>query len=482
MGQKPGISHMTRKRKLVGSLNRRDILKYGFYGPVAMSLSPVLWLTSCCKVNGGNKRPNIILISVDTLRPDHLACYGYPKNTSPNIDNFAAESLVFEKCFSHAPLTSASLSSLLSGFLPHETKVTNKSVLSEKVQMLPEILRPHGYKTAAVVSNYVLRKNRGWEQGFDVYDAEMKQRELNRNMQEKIAEHATNGAIKLLKRFRKKQLFMWIHYQDPHGPYTPPKPFSSLFLSPREKPRNLRMNTTGSGRGGIPAYQKLGANKNFNYYVSQYNGEIRYLDKHFGRLIESLKDMGLYNDTFIIFTSDHGEGMGEHNYYFAHGENLYNIMTHVPLIIRYGTQLAGRRTDNVQHIDIVPTILNVVNIALSPLFRGCDLRSKTSVNREIFAKMEREIVQDSIKFSVIYDGLKLIYTPIYKQYELFSLEKDFKEEHNLIDVPEYHLRMEDLKIRLNRIVKEDFLRLGELSSPELSNEELEKLKTLGYVE
>ena len=158
---------MTCKRKSTNGLNRRDVLKYGLYGSLAAGLPQALWL----KPRPGKKRPDVILVSVDTLRPDHLTCYGYSRDTSPDIDRLAAESLLFEKCFSHAPSTGASLASLLSGFLPHETKVTNKTILSAGVEMLPEILRGYGYKTAAVVSNYVLRENRGWEQGFDVYDA-----------------------------------------------------------------------------------------------------------------------------------------------------------------------------------------------------------------------------------------------------------------------------------------------------------------------
>jgi arylsulfatase A-like enzyme len=473
---------MTCKRKSTNGLNRRDVLKYGFYGSLVAGLPQALWLSGCRKPRPGKKRPDVILVSVDTLRPDHLTCYGYSRDTSPDIDRLASESLLFEKCFSHAPSTGASLASLLSGFLPHETKVTNKTILSAGVEMLPEILRGYGYKTAAVVSNYVLRENRGWEQGFDVYDAKMKQRELNRNMQERTAEHTTDSAIKLLKRFQKDNLFLWIHYQDPHGPYIPPKRFADLFHSPGQKPRNLRLNTTGSGQGGIPAYQKLGTNRDFHHYVSQYDGEIRYQDEHFKRLIGTLKKLDLYNDSLIIFTSDHGEGMGEHDYYFAHGENLYNILTHVPLIIKYGTELAGRRTDFVRHIDVVPTILNILDIEPNPLLRGYDLRTKQPADREIFAKMETAIGRDKIKFSILTDGFKLIYTPLHRKYELFDVQADYKEEHDLIDKPGYERRAEHLKAELKQITGEDLLQLGTIKSPALTDEELEILRSLGYVE
>jgi len=471
---------MRRKQASASGLSRRKILKYGLYGSLATSLPPALWLSGCAKRRRA-KGPNVILIIVDTLRPDHLSCYGYFRNTSPNINQFAADSLLFENCFSHAPSTSASVASILSGSLPHETKITNKTISSPQVEMLPEILRSFGYKTAAVVSNYVLRENRGWEQGFNVYDATMKQRELNRNMYERIAEHTTNQAIKLLKRFRKDNLFMWIHYQDPHGPYTPPESFATLFEPSDKKPRNLKLKGISSGRGGIPAYQKLGDNRDFHHYVSQYDGEIRYQDEHFKRLIDALKKSGSYADSLIILTSDHGEGMGEHNYYFAHGENLYNSLTHVPLIIKYGTELAGTRTDFVQHIDVVPTVLNILDIEPNPRLRGCDLRTENPVDREIFAKMETAMVRDRIKFSILADGFKLIHTPLYDRYELFDLKSDFNEENDLITNPAYRERREDLKVRLKRIRKEDFLHLGTIKSPKLTEEELEILRSLGYV-
>jgi arylsulfatase len=462
------------------AMSRRKILKYGLYGGLATGLAPGLWLSGCSRRQRG-KGPNVILIVVDTLRTDHLSCYGYSRETCPNIGRFAADSLVFENCFSHAPSTSASVASILSGFLPHETKVTNITVMSKQLRTLPLMLRPHGYKTAAVVSNYVFRDKRDWDNGFDIYDAKMKGRELNRDMPERIAEHTTDRAIKLLKKFRKDNLFMWIHYQDPHGPYTPPATFAKLFKSTADKPHLLKLNDIGSGRRGIPKYQKLGANRDFHHYVSQYDGEIRYTDEHLKRLFDTLKRLELYSDSLIIFTADHGEGMGEHDYYFAHGENLYNTLIHVPLIIKCPAGLTGAKTDVVQHIDIVPTILKALNIMPSPSFRGCDLAGPIPAAREIFAKMETEMVRDKIKYSIMADGFKLIHTPLYDRYELYNMKKDFGEEHDLVNETAYSQRTQELKIRLKRVRQQDFLKLGTVKSPELSEEELEKLKSLGYV-
>ena len=462
------------------AMSRRKILKYGLSGSLTAGLAPVLWVSGCARSQRAKGR-SVILIVVDTLRPDHLGCYGYSRNTSGNIDRFAADSLLFEYCFSHAPSTSASVASILSGFLPHETKVTNITVMSKQLRTLPVMLRPHGYKTAAVVSNYVFRDKRGWDNGFDIYDAKMKGRELNRDVPERIAEHTTDRAVKLLKKFRKDNLFLWLHYQDPHGPYTPAAAYGKFFKTTRENPRIIRLNRTSSGRGGIPKYQKLGANRDFHHYVSQFDGEIRYTDEHLKRLFDTLKELGLYNDSLIIFTADHGEGMGEHDYYFAHGEYLYNTLTHVPLIIKCPERPTGTKTDLVQHIDIVPTILKALDIMPSPSLRGCDLAGPIPAGREIFAKMETEMVRDKIKYSIMADGFKLIHTPLYDRYELYDMKKDFGEEHDLVNEPAYSQLRQGLKIRLKQLRRQDLLKLGTVKSPKLSEDELEKLKSLGYV-
>lgn len=463
-------------------LTRRKLLKYGLRGGLTAALAPSLWLTGCGEKHLRGQRPNIILITVDALRADHLSCYGYPKNTSPNIDLFAQDAMLFENCFSQAPATRPSFASILTGFLPHETRVLDKLFLPAGVETLAEILQQAEYKTVAVISNYVLQKGRGYEQGFMIYDDTMNEQELVRKQPERIAEHTTNRAIELLKQFHKDQTFMWIHYQDPHGPYTPPARSAKLFWNPDREPRSLRLNTSLSGRGGIPSYQSLAANSDFHYYVSQYDGEIRYQDEHFKGLIDALKQLDLYDSSLIVFSSDHGEGMGEHNYYFAHGENLYNSLTHVPLIIKYGGQLSGRRTDYVQHLDIVPTILRVVGKRVNSRFRGRDLRRQHETAREIFSEMKTRLVADGVKFSIILAGLKLIYTLLSARYQLFNLKTDFHEEHDLIEDPRYQEQANDLKVRLHRIHREDFLKVRTLRKPpKLSDEEIERLKSLGYI-
>jgi arylsulfatase A-like enzyme len=468
------------------SLNRRQFLKYGFYSGLSAGLGCNLLLGGCSRKRSGRKNTNVILITVDTLRADHLGCYGYHKNTSPNLDTFARESLLFENCFSHAPNTGASCASILSGFLPHETNVFHNSFpLPADVVTCPKIFKMNNYNTMAVVSNYVLRRKKGWSAGFDIFDDNMEDYEPVRHLSERIAEHTTRSAVNYLERNHQERFFMWIHYQDPHGPYTPPARYEKLFYDESEEPRLLKFNESVRGVGGIPSYQRLGANRDFYFYVSQYDGEIRYFDENFKRLMDALRRLELYDNSLIIFSSDHGEGMGERDYYFAHGKDLYGNVTHVPLIIKHGNKLTGRREDFVQHIDIVPTILRVLGLKTDLPLRGYDLRVTDTPQREIFAeKTAPNVSKDAdTKFSIVVDGLKLIHSPMIEKYELYDLRVDTREQHDIIDDKDKRNEIRSLKAALSRMRDEDLLRIGAANKPlDFTEEEKEKLKSLGYIQ
>jgi arylsulfatase A-like enzyme len=426
-------------------------------------------------------RPSVVWIMVDTLRPDHLGCYGYSGETSPAIDRFCNEALVFENCLSHAPETRYSVASMMTGFYPHETGVFDALALSEGVQTLAETLGEHGYDTAAVVSNYVLSRGRGYEQGFDVYDDTMTDVEAVRKWPERIAERTTDAAIGVLRQIRERPLFLWVVFQDPHGPYTPPAEYVEMPGAGEGPARRVPLNRSLSGRGGIPSYQQLGS-ADFGFYVSRYDGEIRYLDAQFERLMEELRRQGLYDDALIVFTSDHGEGMGEHDYFFAHGENLYASQTRVPLILRWGDRLVGCRSETVQHLDLVPTVLGVLGIDPDPRLRGRDLREPQEGSVEVFSEMSSPLVEERFKFSIVHDGLKLVYTPSFERYELYDVVNDPAEIDDRLDDPELQARLSDLKTALHRLRREDRLSLQAGPPPTLSDEELRKLEALGYLE
>jgi arylsulfatase len=470
---------MVKNKMTNKKLTRRTILQYGLYGMGTAGFSSSLWLNGCSK-RPTIKGPNILLVAADTLRPDHLGCYGYHRSTSPNIDAFAAENKLFTNCFSHAPETTPSCASFLTGFLPHETKVYDNTTPLLDIPTLATELREAGYHTYGVVSNYILRKKMRLDQGFDIYDDQMDQRELNRNWPERTAENTTNAAIRILKKRRHNPFFMWVHYQDPHGPYTPPKPYDTSFINPNTAPLNLKLNRGDInkdlfGKDGIPFYQKLGDHTDYHYYVSQYDGEIRYFDDHFGRLLTWLKGAGLYDNTVIIFTSDHGEAMGEHEYYFVHGHNLSHCLIHVPFILKDGAGGSRLRTDEVQHLDIVPTVLQSAGVPLSMQYRGRDLRQQHSTPALICSQRR------GTGASLISDGLKLINTggPV----ELFDIRNDPQEHNNLSGDPVYEDRVKKLAQQLDRIRTEDFLGLsGGAKTLQLTEQEKKKLQSLGYVQ
>jgi arylsulfatase A-like enzyme len=453
-------------------LTRRDIVKWGLCGMTGASLSSGIYLSGCSKQRpAGKKRPHIFLIVVDTLRPDHLGCYNYTRNTSPNLDAFAGENLLFQKCFSHAPVTGPSCSSFLTGFLPHETTIMNNTTRLPELPTIAKLLKNADYKTYGVVSNYVLIKKRAFGQGFDIYDDKMEDRESNRNSVERVAEKTTDKAIEILQTHTDGPLFMWIHYQDPHGPYTPPEPYDTMFIDPNLTPIPLKI----AKKGGIPPYQKLGDHTDYHYYVSQYDGEIRHFDNQFGRLTDWLKEAGIYDNSIIAFTSDHGEAMGEYNYFFAHGHNLSNNQIHVPLILKDTAGISGVRSDNVQHLDIVPTLLDMAGAKVELPYRGRDLRTKHPSPALICSELN---VSGA---SLIIGRYKLI---LYgRSAMLFDIEKDPLERKNLAGIPAQKNRVSQMFEELIRIYKkENLLKIEKTSKKEkLSEEEIKKLKSLGYL-
>jgi arylsulfatase A-like enzyme len=304
----------------------------------------------------------------------------------------------------------------------------------------------------------------------------MGEAELVRGIPERIAEKTTDTAVSLLRIHGNRRFFMWIHYQDPHGPYTPPPRFGASFLESGAEARDLEFNQTVSGIGGIPSYQRLGDNRDFNYYVAQYDGEIRYFDLHFQRLVDALKAMDLYDNSLIIFTSDHGEGMGEHGYYFAHGEYVYESVIRVPLIVRYGLDLQGQRKDLVQLVDVVPTILDAAGLSANPGGHGRNLLSESREPGPVFSEMPG-------RYAVIKDGLKLIHHSADKEFLLFDIAADPDEDRNLIGAAEHRDEARYLAGRLQELQMEDRVGSGvRREASRLTEEEKEKLKALGYVQ
>jgi choline-sulfatase len=273
----------------------------------SVNVRPVLTLTLlllACSRGVERPRPAIILISVDTLRSDRLPVYGYARGATPNIDAFRRDAVLFERAYSHAPLTLPSHLSMLTGLLPTEHGVRNNIGYrfdATKTRALARVLREAGYRTIAAVSSYVLRSETGIDDGFDVYDDDIAVRAGAATAENQRSGFETFARAKAIlgkdPASPASPLFLFFHIYEPHAPYTPPEPFRSRV-------------------------------------ADAYDGEIAAADAIVGELLSTLKAQGLYDDALIVFTSDHGEALWEHGE-DQHGILLYREVLQVPLLIKY---------------------------------------------------------------------------------------------------------------------------------------------------
>jgi len=347
-------------RKILKGLTRRELLKYGLYGGLAAGLSPGLLLGGCGKSR--NKRPNIILITLDTTRADHLSFYGYHRQTSPNLAELVEESVVYTNAIAPSSWTLPSHASLFTGKFtsshgaqydpggplrisdaisgPKMWQNYRARGLAQNEVTLAGILKEAGYSTGAVVGGPWMKKIFGLNKGFDFYD----DREIN-NVNGRLARQISASALQWIDKLQGKDFFLFLNYFDPHIPYNPPEGFASEFL-----PKNTDL------RGREPTIEEL---------IALYDGEILYMDHYIGRLLHELKADNLYDETMIIVTADHGELFGEHGK-FGHGDHLYQEEIHVPLFIKYpGAEVSANRTDvQIQLNDIMAIILERLGIPI----------------------------------------------------------------------------------------------------------------------
>ncbi len=310
----------------------------------------------------------LLLISVDTLRVDRLGAYGSERGLTPNLDRLAERSLVFEAAYAPASFTLPSVATLLTGRYPDEIGIfNNRSTLAAGLPTLATELGARGFRTHAVVSNFVLRRGSGIAAGFDSFDDEMSSVEARRNMPERSAGPTTQAALDALESCSadpQRPCFLWVHYQDPHGPYTPPEALRRRYLG-RERavgaePRTLPVRPGPIGLGGIPSYQYLPEHREVAWYLAGYDGEVRHTDEEIGRLLRAVEEKGLAESGWIVFVADHGESLGEDDYWFSHGRRLSEPLVRVPLLVAAPQLAPGRRDDVVGLVDLFPTLLTAL--------------------------------------------------------------------------------------------------------------------------
>ena len=282
---------------------------------------------------------NLLVLLVDTLRADHLGCYGYARDTSPHLDAFARDGVLFERAATPKPKTSPAVASLFTGTWPQTHRVQRTStVLPPEQVTLAELLAEQGFATGAVAANVNISELYGFSQGFDHFVSVKRIKEPGRKV-EKHAGRVADAFIDWLERRGDERWFGYVHFIDPHSPYRPPKGYRERFegdeLDGKFGVRDDLDMLEDDYIDGIHRAVWLDAEKtDLDGYVSRYDGEIAFTDEGIRRVLDALERTGHADDTVIVFTADHGESIDEHHCYFNHGLFPYEEQVHVPLVFR----------------------------------------------------------------------------------------------------------------------------------------------------
>jgi len=409
---------------------------------------------------------NLILITVDTLRPDHMGLYGYRRDTTPHLSRFFGLASVFKKAISPAPCTVPAVKQMLSG-----------SLLAGGTR-LAEVLKANRYQTAAVVSQqlfHAFAKSDQYARGFDRWDIQEPTEVDRYGMSQRTAAEVTARALHWLgKRDRSKKFFLWLHYFDPHDPYQPPEAFR--FYGP-----GAATSARGDRRGLLqqaekPAWlpwQRAGAifsSEQTSQFLALYDGEIRYVDEQIGRLLRNLSDLDLLSSSVVVLTADHGERLGEDNTW-DHCLSLHERELRVPLAVSVaGARLGRRDTDApVSTLDVYPTVLDLLGLGYEP--DGIDGRTllKRWPGRVVCSIFSSEVMVRRGEWKLYAHNSRRGYLPT----KLVDLAGRLDEETNLLrDRPR-------IRGELMRELANSLQQMQAVS--ESTSETVKQLKALGYI-
>lgn len=347
----------------------------------------LLALAACAVALPGCNRtpasPHVLLVTIDTLRADHLGIYGYARETSPTIDGIAREGIAFTRCYTQSTTTRASHASLFTASFPRTHGVLSNFEVYGDPPSLMTALRARGYVTAGFVSSAVLNHNFGVQRQLDHFDDATTAKELNRpSMSERPARDTLSAALAYIEQLdRGRPFFVWIHLIDPHGPYAAAVDPDRFVGDAHSRPglQSLPVGEGNVGFGDIPKYQLLNGIRDPDYYVARYDAEIRYADDELRTFFDRLRELDLYDHTLLVVTADHGETLDEptHQRHFGHEFLAYEEDTRIPLIVREPAtrrRLAELDRDAVVHsMDVAPTILDLLGIEIPAGFEGKSL-------------------------------------------------------------------------------------------------------------
>ena len=396
---------------------------------------------------------NVVLVTIDTVRADHVGCYGGKEAQTPTLDSLARDGVVFERAISQVPLTWPSHAVILTGMYPFQNGVQDFTgqPLAPQLRSVAQAFKQNGYRTGAVVSAFVLDRSWGLARGFDFYDdafspEQFKNRDLG--LVDRKAGESVTHALVWLQKNSKRPFFFWLHLYDPHSPYDPPEPYHT------------------------------------QYHTHLYDGEIAYADHELGRLISWLKRSQLYDRSLIVVLSDHGESLGEHGER-EHGFFVYNSTVHIPLIVKPPTN-SGFRTARVlrpvETTSVAPALLGVAGVKDVAIERQFS-------SRQLFAKqLENESAAYSETFytfsSFGWSPLHALETSRYHYIdaptpELYDLNSAPEEGRNI--AAEQRATVAVLKSKLQQLLSGKAFQATKAESSTVNPDAAEKLRALGYV-
>lgn len=458
-------------------------------------------------------RPNVIFITMDTVRADHLSIYGYERETTPHLRDFARQATLYSRAIATSDQTLTTHASMFTGLYPSWHGAYVETPLEERYTTLAEVLRSHGYWTVAEVANYVLlAPEMGMAKGFAVYHSrEPVQLPLGRNdIRNRFFLMARAGDLlnlvldttpfdaRLLRaadinrhvltllagaRNARQPFFLFVNYMDAHAPYTPPPPFDLKFggRDSHFKAGNILDLTTAvySGERHISAQERA-------YFVSQYDGGIAYEDEQIEDLMGRLRELGLFENALIVITADHGEAFGEHDLIQHGAGSVYRDLVHVPLLIKYPNQRQAREFDTlVSQVDLMPTVLDVAGISRPSGLQGRSLYSSpiggpNAVYSESMAPPSISALNSRFRGfrRGMFVGPVEVITWTEGPPEVYDLEADPDETHNLYRVDDAQAKA--LAGRLSAWLAAAPRQFDEPSK--LDKSSVEKLKSLGYAQ